>query len=293
MRRGVYVSAATWAAAAGDERARHLLAAVATLAVLGPGPALSHSSAARFHGLVLPRSVDDDVWLTDPDQWRVGKGYRIAAAALPQEDVVDTGAFPVTGAARTLVDCAREWPLVDAVVALDAALFEERVRRPDLAAAVLRQRHWLGIGRAARAVGLADGRAESPLESQGRLAFLDAGLPPFELQVELHGPRGLVARVDGWYDEAAVAIEFDGRVKYDDPREGRTPAQVAWEEKRREDLIRDLDVRVVRVVASDLPRVERPAGRLRQLLAQPLTGPRPFRVVRRPEPGSDPADEVA
>ena len=293
LRRGIFVTAAVWAAAADDERARHLLAAVATLTALGPGPVVSHSSAARFHSLVLPRSVGDVIRLTDPDQWRVGRGYQIAAAALAGEDVVDTGPFVVTGVARTLVDCAREWPLVDAVVAIDAALFKKHVRRSDLTAAVLRQSHWLGIGEAARAVGLADGRAESPLESSGRMALLRAGLAPPELQVDLYGPRGFVARLDGWYEEAAVAVEFDGFVKYVDPRDGRTPAEVAWEEKRREDEIRALDVRVVRVVQADLPQLHGPAERLKKLLAEPLSGPRRFRVVRRPEPGSDVADEVA
>ncbi|MGY1837025.1 type IV toxin-antitoxin system AbiEi family antitoxin domain-containing protein [Blastococcus sp. SYSU DS0510] len=293
LRRGVYVTAETWATAAGDPRARHLLAAVAALTVLRAGPVLSHSSAARFHELVLPRGVDDVVRLTDPDQWRVGDGYRIAAAALPADDVVDTGPFRVTGVARTLVDCARELLVADAVVAFDAAIFRKQVRRRELTTAVLQQSHWLGIGGAARALGLADGRAESPLESRGRLALLDAGLPRPELQVDLHGPRGFVARVDAWFEDAGVAVEFDGRIKYEDPHGGRTPAEVAWREKRREDRIRDLDVRVVRVVDEDLPRLHGPAERLRELLARPLSGPRRFRVVRRPEPGSDPADAVA
>jgi predicted transcriptional regulator of viral defense system len=293
LRRGIYVTATMWAAAADDERGRHLLAALAALTALGPGPVLSHSSAARFHRVVLPRSVDGVVRLTHPELWRSGHGYRIAAAALPPEDVVDTGPFTATGIARTLVDCAREWPFADAVVAVDAALFDGRVRRSELTAALLRQSHWLGIGEAARAVGLTDGRAESPLETRGRLALVEAGLPRPELQVDLHGPRGFVARVDAWYEDAAVAVEFDGRVKYLDPRGGRTPAEVAWEEKRREDQIRDLDVRVVRVVQADLPRLESPAARLRALLSRPLTGPRRFQVVRRPEPGTDPVDAVA
>ncbi|MGY2002749.1 type IV toxin-antitoxin system AbiEi family antitoxin domain-containing protein [Blastococcus sp. SYSU DS1024] len=293
LRRGIYVPAPAWAAATGDPRARHLLAAVAALTALGPGPVLSHSSAARFHELVLPRGLDDVVRLTDPDQWRVGDGYRIAAAALPQGDVVDTGPFRVTGVARTLVDCARELPLADAVVAIDAAISRKRVRRAELTAVVLEQSHWFGIGGAARALGLADGRAESPLETRGRLALLDAGLPRPELQVDLHGPRGFVARVDAWYEEAGVAVEFDGRIKYEDPHGGRTPAEVAWKEKRREDRIRDLDVRVVRVVDDDLPRLHGPAARLRHLLARPLEGPRRFRALRRLEPGSDPADAVA
>ncbi|UOY00327.1 type IV toxin-antitoxin system AbiEi family antitoxin domain-containing protein [Blastococcus sp. PRF04-17] len=293
LRRGIYVSARTWAAVAGDARAKHLLDSVAVLTALGRGPVLSHSSAARFHDVVLPQGVDDVVRLTDPDQWRTGRGYRIAAATLPAGDVVRTGPFDVTSTARTLVDVAREWSLVDSVVAVDDAIFRKRVRRSDVRAAILRQSHWVGIGVAARVLGLSDGRAESPLESRGRLALLQAGLPRPELQVELHGPRGFVGRVDAWYEDAGVAIEFDGLVKYTDPRDGGAPSEVAWQEKRREDLIRDLDVRVVRVVHADLPRLGGPVARLRQLIAQPLGGPRRFTVVRRPEPGSDPEHAAA
>lgn len=293
LRRGVYVPTAQWLALAEDLRARHLLLCAAALAVLDPGPVLSHASAARYHHLVLPRGTDDDVRLTHTGEWRCGRGYRIAAAALPAEDLVDAGPFRVTSAARTLVDCARDWPLVDAVVAMDAAVQDRRVGRAALEAAVLRQTHWVGIGVAARALGLADGRAESPLETRGRLALLEAGLPRPELQVELHGAGGFLGRVDAWYDEAAVAVEFDGRVKYAAPRDGRAPEAVLWEEKRREDRIRDHGVRVVRVTGEDL----RPAGpvlaRVAGLLGRSPAGPRSFRAVRCAEPGTDPEDAVA
>jgi predicted transcriptional regulator of viral defense system len=293
LRRGVYVPTARWLAVAGDPRARHLLLCAAALAVLDPGPVLSHASAARFHRLVLPRGIDDDVRLTHADEWRCGRGYRIAAAALPAEDVLDAGALRFTTVARTLVDCARDWSLTDAVVAMDAAMQERRVGRAAVEAAVLRQTHWVGIGAAARALGLADGRAESPLETRGRLALLQAGLPRPELQVELHGRGGFLGRVDAWYEEAAVAIEFDGRVKYAAPRDGRTPDAVLWDEKRREDRIRDHDVRVVRLTQEDLGPPSPALARVGRLLARPTAGPRSFRVVRCPEPGPDAEDAVA
>ncbi|PZA21538.1 hypothetical protein DMO24_09760 [Modestobacter versicolor] len=48
--------------------------------------------------------------------------------------------------------------------------------------------------RTVRAVGLADSRAESPLETRGRLRIAGAGLPPPELQVEIRtGDRLLAA----------------------------------------------------------------------------------------------------
>ncbi|WP_233498590.1 hypothetical protein [Blastococcus sp. TF02A-26] len=254
---------------------------------------LSHTSAARFHRFLLPRRVDSTVRLTQAGQWRNGHGYRIAAADLPDDDLQPGELLPVTGPARTLVDCSREWSLNDAVVAIDAAIHRKQARRRDLTATVLRQSHWQGIGQAGRALHLADGRAESPLETRGRLAFLAAGLPAFELQVELHGPRGFIGRVDGWFEDPGVAVEFDGLVKYTDPYRGRTPAEVLWDEKRREDLIRDLDVPVVRVVQDDLPRLDRPTERLRDLLSRPAPGPRRFHVVRTPEPDGDPRDAAA
>ena len=103
-----------------------------------------------------------------------------------------------------------------------------------------------------RAVALADGRAESPLETRGRLRIVGAGLPTPELQVEIRVGGRLVGVVDAWFEDAAVAVEFDGRVKYTDPWRGRTPEQVLWEEKRREDELRALDIRVVRIADADL-----------------------------------------
>lgn len=285
LRKGVYVQTAVRAAA--TSRGRHLLDAVAVLLSLDPGPVLSHASAARLHELVVPRAVGDDVRVTDLEQWRRGRGYRVARAALPGDDVEPWLVFGATCPSRTLVDCAREWSLTDGVIAMDAALHDRTVTRAGLAAAVLAASHRAGVATAARAYGLCDGRAESPLETRGRLALLSAGLPLPELQVELWDSDGFVARVDAWYDEAAVALEFDGRVKYLDPRDPARSGEVLWQEKRREDRIRALDVRTVRIVSDDLGSPwTRVVDRLRGLLATRPAGPRRFRVVRRPEPGS-------
>lgn len=294
LRRGVYIEGDRYSVVRDDARARHVVECLAVLVSLGPGPVISHESAARVHRFVVPPSAASDVRLTDTAQWRRGRGYRATRATLRPADLRGLLSFQVTSPARTLVDCAREWSLLDSVVAADAALYKEQVARAELEAAVLAQTHWVGIGSAARAVGLADGRAESPLETRGRLALLDAGLPRPELQVELHNARGFVARVDAWYEEAGVAIEFDGRVKYLDPHEGRNPGEVLWREKRREDLVRELDVRVIRVAQEDVsPRNRRGfTAKVRAMLAAPLTGQRRFTVVRTPEPGS-PVDVVA
>ncbi|WP_235003564.1 hypothetical protein [Blastococcus haudaquaticus] len=190
--------------------------------------------------------------------------------------------MPLTSAARTLVDCAREWALEDAVVAMDAALLADHTTPDDLRRATVAVRHWPGAGRAARATAHADGRAESPLETRGRLRIVGAGLVLPDLQVEIRAGGRLVGVVDAWFDEAAVAIEFDGRVKYTDPWRGRSPERVLWEEKRREDELRALDIRVVRLADTDVgPGWSRAERRLRGLLAVPGPAVRQFTATAR------------
>jgi hypothetical protein len=285
VRRGVYADRGIVEVARADPAEWHRLQCAAVLIRLGGSPAISHASAALVQGMVVPSGCDDRVRLTDTGQWRRGRGYDVSRATLPQGHLRGFGSFSITSPARTLVDCAREWPLDDAVIAIDAALHAGLLDAVELAGVVLDQTHWNGIGAAARAVGLADGRAESPLETLGRLRIVGSGLPPPELQVEIHDARGFVARVDAWYEEAAVAIEFDGLVKYEDPRDGRSPARVLWDEKRREDHMRGLGVRVVRLARPDLgaawPRAEK---RLVELLASPPGSPRRFRTVRAASP---------
>ena len=281
LRKGVYISADD--VPANDPQQRHLLDCLAVLLTLDAGPVLSHASAGRLHDLIIPRAETHDVRVTAVDQWRRGRGYRVARAALPDDDVRPWLAFGTTSVARTLVDCAREWSLTDSVIAIDAAMHELKVDRAELHAAVLAGTHRVGIAGAARALNLADGRAESPLESRGRLAMLAVGLPRPELQVDIYDDAGYIGRADAWYEEAGVAIEFDGRVKYDAP--WRAPGDVLWEEKRREDRMRDAGARVVRVVNDDLgPTWTQKSARIRSLLNTPAAAERRFRAVPTAEP---------
>ena len=197
------------------------------LALGRPRAAVSHAVGRPPVGPARPRGgLHGVVRLTDPDRWRRGRGLRDDPRAAPAGRVWPAGPLRVTSAARTLVDCAREWPLEDAVVAMDAALLAGRTTADDCATAAPAVRRWPGAARAARAVALADGRAESPLETRGRSASSAPASHP-ELQVEIHADGRLVGVVDAWFDEAAVAVEFDGRIKYTDPWRGRSPERGA------------------------------------------------------------------
>jgi hypothetical protein len=282
LRRGVYITANDLALAERTGR-RHRIDCLAVLLRLErPEAAISSVSAARLWGLPVRRDLPMTVRLTDPGLWRRGRSFHMAQAPLPPTDVRSAGPLRVTAISRTLIDCAREWELDDAVVAMDFALLAQRTTPEQLSDAAAAVRHWRGATAAGRAVLLADGRAESPLETRGRLRLTGSGLPPSALQVEIRTGGRVVGVVDAWYEEAAVAVEFDGQIKYRNPWRGRTPSEVLWEEKRREDELRALDIRVVRVVDRDVDRgwqaIER---RLRTLLTTPGPALRRFTATPR------------
>jgi hypothetical protein len=205
------------------------------------------------------------------DQGRTAGGRGHPARSVPGDD---RGAH-----ARRL---RPELPEVDAVAALDDALLRDLVATDQLAGVLDSCPTSRGTPAARRAVARADGRAESWLETAWRLRHLAAGLPVPQLQVEMWVQGRLVKVVDGWLPEHALAFECDGKIKYTAPYAGRTPAEVLWAEKRAEDALRAVGIRVVRVVTSDVlsgwPAL---AERTQWELAAPVPALRAFRTVPR------------
>jgi hypothetical protein len=280
LRRGVYTTTERLAALDGRPHGVDCLAAL--LFLDRPGAVISHGSAARLLGIPVPTDLSRIVRLTDPGQWRAGRGFQMSCAPLSAAEVIRRGPFRLTSVTRTLIDCAREWSLQDSVIAMDFALLTNRTTPGELAQVSSGQKSWRGVPGARRAVGLADGRAESPLETRGRLRVVGSGLTPTDLQVEIHRGERLVGVVDAWFEEAAVAVEFDGRVKYTDPWRDRDARQVLWDEKRREDELRSLDIRILRVADADLgPRWPTVESRLRAMIASPGPARRLFTAVPR------------
>lgn len=281
LRYGVHTTAPIWAdhARAGRE---HRLTAAAVLARLGrPGVALSHGTAARFHDLLLPGGLDDTVTATDPHRFRTGRGYRVLAAGLPDDDVEAFPPHPVTTLRRTLLDVGREWDPVATVVALDDALADGRISVADLTTGVLGQTHWVGIGSVAQAVRLARVGSHSPLETLARLGLVALGLPEPVLQAAVLREGRLIAVLDLWWRGTPAFGEVDGRVKWTTPLRGRTPADVGWEEKRRHDALLDLGLTGVRIAQADIDHdLPAKAARLRTLMGRPLELPTGVQIVR-------------
>lgn len=95
-----------------------------------------------------------------------------------------------------------------------------------------------------------------PGVSLRRIRIHEAGLPAPVPQREIYGPDGrLVARVDFCWHEQRTVGEFDGKVKYGRLlKPGQPIEEVLFEEKRREDALRDLGWQVVRWLWAELYR---------------------------------------
>jgi hypothetical protein len=202
---------------------------------------ISHRSAAQLHGLPLVGTRVGSPEITVPPRASTNIAdthpYR---ARLRAHDVVVLQDRPVTSPARTVVDVARHWPVRTSVPALDAALFTGLTTAEEIQDVLDFCRDWPGARRAKRAVALADGRAESPLESISRLAIARLGFPPPEPQKEIFDELGrFVGRSDFYWDHVGVVGEADGRGKYQS--EDAYPR-----EKDRQEAFEDLGLIVAR-----------------------------------------------
>ncbi len=228
----------------------------------------SHESAALIWGLPLWRTPA----LTHVrQQGRPGPGRDRAVLRHggPVDDgrLTTVGHLPVTDLVQTMVDCARMLSALGGLVVADATLragadratalsmLDEMGGRP-------------GVARARVVVDLADDGAESPGETATRFVLLRDGLPRPATQIPILTRAGTFFADLGW-EEWRALLEYDGQAKY---RSG----QDLLDEKLREDAIRALDYRVVRVTKQDIRTRAGLSGRVRALL------PASVGFVRRP-----------
>jgi len=204
---------------------------------LPPDAVISHESAAILLG-----------WPTYdvPAAVRVtrlrGNGFRtsdlhVHRATLRTRDRWVVDGIPISSAARTVVDLGRRLPFGAALVTADAAL-RAGVRRSELQEVLRHQWTWPRVRHAMSVVRHADGRSESALESFTRSRFISLSLPLPDLQCNVVGQSGWVARSDFLWKKYRVVGEADGKLKY--------LQDELWAEKQRQDDIEDADYEVIR-----------------------------------------------
>lgn len=250
LRRGIYTSAERAAAGATDKARGETLRVAAVSAACDFPVAASHTSAAMIHGLdLIGRQQADTVTVTRSPRDRGSHSLRtlvsIHLAELPERHLTFQDGIRLTSVARTVVDLARTYSFRDGVVVADSALRDRKTTVPELIGVIADCARWPGIRCAREVVGFCDHRAESALESIGRVVFYEHGLPAPELQVWVGGDRRVIGRADYLWRRYRTIAEADGAVKYAQP--GRAIAQL-----RRDARLRDAGFEVVHFTWQDV-----------------------------------------
>ncbi|KAA0021235.1 hypothetical protein [Antrihabitans cavernicola] len=252
VRPGTYAAGAGFAELSAQDR--YLLRIRSTAAAHNANIAISHVSAAALLGLPLWNVDLRRVHLTRASSsgGRITQARHLHASPLDAADCTTIGDLTVTSPQRTVVDVGRTEDFEQSVVIGDAAV--RTYYGIDPAAVIATMSGWPGLPAARRVCAFLDGRSESVGESRSRVLLSRIGLPTPELQHQVFSADGLLlGRADFSFPEFGVLGEFDGRIKYGRLlRPGRTAGDAVFEEKRREDALRDAGWEMVRWTWSDL-----------------------------------------
>lgn len=248
LTKGVYVEASKWHGL--DATGRHLLLARAVAPAIRPTAAFSHRTAAIAYGWPLLGPPPERVHVTDGATARTEHRAALVRHA-GQPEVERPGwsfaAVPLTTRLRTALDLATTLEPAIAAVAIDHAIRTGGLSGEEFVAR-LPTSPQRGSVRCRTVADALDPRHESVGESYTSVRMVELGLPRPVAQHEFRHADGTVDRVDFWFADRGVVVEFDGRQKYTDRTllDGREPGDAVWREKVREDRLRSLpDVRTV------------------------------------------------
>lgn len=189
----------------------------------------SHHSALILHGVPVHAADLSVVHLTYTGRGshRIGPGYVVHAADCSVTELGDRApGSPTVPPEHAVIQTGLLWGPVEAVIAGDHLLRQGQLDGQELERVLAGYRGRAGVVPVARALGWAHAGAESAGESVLRCAmrllgyrvtpqYVVPGLPyPFRLDLVVDGTR--------------VAVEFDGRAKYQNPDEA--PRQ-AWRQE--------------------------------------------------------------
>lgn len=200
-------------------------------------------TAAALHGFDTEEPADLHVLNPPGHQLRPGDGlvvHRRDGAPL-----VTVKTRPTTAPAWTAVEVARGLRRPRALATLDAALRSGTCNRVELWRAAVEQAGRRGIVAVRELITLADGLAESPMESEARLAMIDGGLPVPQLQYEVVDGNRERRRLDFAWPECGVAVEYDGLDWHSEPDAMRR-------DRRRRAALEDVGWIVISIVFEDV-----------------------------------------
>ncbi len=190
-----------------DHRIRCLAAAL----VLPSESVLTGHSAAWWYGVEYARA-DAPVLVARPPGARIDgpRGVKVHRTPVQPHDVSIVDGMRVTSPARAAWDVSTLTQPEAALVIVDGLLRRGALTAQGLQARLSMAAGTWGVRRAREVFNLADGRSESPAETQVRLLLHRADIPPAILQLEVRVDGRFVARVDFAWPDRKVILEYDG-----------------------------------------------------------------------------------
>lgn len=212
--------------------------------VLGDDAFVCGLTAAWLYGIDVQDRRANLVWVgfINGTRGRQRPGCFVREITVDGTDLVDWDGALVTTPLRTVFDCIRWLPPVEALVVADALAHAGLFGIDALRSYTAEHRPLRNVRRIDRTIGLIEPLAESPMETRVRILLTSAGLPRPVAQHEVLDHAGaVVARLDLAYPDEHVAVEYDGTFHWDQRRA----------DDRRRDALRALGWTVVVVSAED------------------------------------------
>jgi hypothetical protein len=208
-----------------------------------PGGAFSGMTSAWLHGLDV--APCDPIEMTVPKSAGVASraGMTVHRADITTDEVVRRHGLPVTPVGRTVREACSRLSLTEAVVLCDMALHANLLSLAALRAEASAGRGARGVATFRAALDHVEPATESPMETRLRMLLVLAGLPRPEAQPVIRDRwQRLIGRLDLYYREAQLALEYDGGVH----------REKLAEDNRRQNRLLDAGVRVLRFTAADI-----------------------------------------
>jgi hypothetical protein len=200
-------------------------------------------TAAALHGFDTEGPAD--LHVLSPAGSRLRSADGLVVHRRNGAPLVRVGERLATSPVWTAVEVARSLRRPRALATLDAALHSETCQPVELLRAAAQQAGRRGIVAVRSLIPLADGLAESPMESEARLAMIDGGLPRPVLQYEIIDGNGELRRVDFAWPEERVAVEYDGE-------DWHSGAEAMRRDRRRQAALQDVLWTVIPIVFEDV-----------------------------------------
>lgn len=240
---GVYVAAAS--PGPGGAKSRSAIAyteARAALLVAGPHAFLSHHTAARLYGGIVPHVPALHASVA-PGRRR--SRHREIVVHQSRRSPTTFRGLRITTPEDVFLDLATHLSLVDLVVLGDSLVKRERTT-PERLVTWMQQSTGRGIHPARGAAALVRASVDSPMETRCRLLRVLSGLPELETDIRFFGDGGdLIKRLDAGDRPSRTAVEYDGRQHIE--RQDQWEADIG-----RRETFENENWRVVTLVSKDI-----------------------------------------